>query len=103
MDRADPDQGTSWDDVLVLARLHRGGRARLDYTQNVRYKTLVAPYSPRAAPGAPVSAPIAWDELDDPSLRPDGFTIRTMPDRAAGRGDEFRAVLGEGQQLPPLD
>jgi bifunctional non-homologous end joining protein LigD len=162
----DPGQGTSWDDVLVLARLHRaalehlgvragvkvtgrrgihvwipvapgldyegtrtwteelsktigavvpgmvswkwdvsdrGGRARLDYTQNVRYKTLVAPYSPRAAPGAPVSAPIAWDELDDPSLRPDGFTIRTMPDRVAGRGDEFRAVLGEGQQLPPLD
>ena len=38
----------------------RGGLARLDYTQNVSNKTLVAPYSPRAAPGAPVSAPIAW-------------------------------------------
>jgi bifunctional non-homologous end joining protein LigD len=161
----DPGDGTSWDDVLVLARLHRtalehlglraavkvtgrrgihvwipvvaglsfhdtrtwaeqlsktigavvpelvswewdkrqrGGRARLDYTQNVHHKTLVAPYSPRAAPGAPVSAPIGWDELDDPSLRPDGFTIRTVPDRVAARGDEFRAVLGEGQQLPPL-
>ena len=161
----DPGDGTSWDDVLVLARLHRtalehvgvraaakvtgrrgihiwipvaagltfhdtrvwaeqlsktigavvpelvswewdkrerGGRARLDYTQNVHHKTLVAPYSPRAAPGAPVSAPIAWDELDDPSLRPDGFTIRTMLDRVARRGDEFAAALGEGQQLPPL-
>jgi len=81
----------------------RGGRARLDYTQNVHHKTLVAPYSPRAAPGAPVSAPIGWDELDDPSLRPDGFTIRTELDRVAARGDEFRAALGEGQQLPPLD
>jgi bifunctional non-homologous end joining protein LigD len=80
----------------------RGGRARLDYTQNVHHKTLVAPYSPRAAPGAPVSAPIGWDELDDPALRPDGFTIRTEPDRVAARGDEFRAALGEGQQLPPL-
>ena len=80
----------------------RGGRARLDYTQNVHHKTLVAPYSPRAAPGAPVSAPIGWDELDDPSLRPDGFTIRTEPDRVAARGDDFRAVLGEGQQLPPI-
>jgi len=161
----DPGDGTSWDDVLVLARLHRtalehvgvraaakvtgrrgihiwipvaagltfhdtrvwaeqlsktigavvpelvswewdkrerGGRARLDYTQNVHHKTLVAPYSPRAAPGAPVSAPIAWDELDDPSLRPDGFTIRTMLDRVARRGDEFAAALGEGQRLPPL-
>ena len=81
----------------------RGGRARLDYTQNVHHKTLVAPYSPRAAPGAPVSAPIGWDELDDPSLRPDGFTIRTELDRVAARGDEFRAALGEGQQLSPVD
>ena len=38
----------------------RHGLARLDYTQNVSNKTLVAPYSPRAAPAAPVSAPIAW-------------------------------------------
>jgi bifunctional non-homologous end joining protein LigD len=138
----DPGSATSWDDVLVLARLHRtaldhlgvraqpkltgrrgiqiwvpiargpgfdetrawaeqlsraigavvpdlvswkwdvrerAGLARLDYTQNVHNKTLVAPYSPRAAAGAPVSTPIEWDELDDPALRPDAFTIRTVP------------------------
>ena len=80
----------------------RQGLARLDYTQNVSNKTLVAPYSPRAAPGAPVSAPIEWTELDDPSLRPDGFTIRTVLDRVAERGDLFRTILGEGQDLPPL-
>ena len=80
----------------------RGGLARLDYTQNVHNKTLVAPYSPRAAPGAPVSAPIAWDELDDPDLEPDGITMETMPDRLAERGDLFAAVLGQGQPLPPL-
>ncbi len=80
----------------------RGGRARLDYTQNVRNKTLVAPYSPRPAPGAPVSAPIDWDELDDPSLRPDGITIRTVLDRLAQRGDPFRSVLAFGQKLPPI-
>ncbi|HEY2640709.1 MAG TPA: DNA polymerase ligase N-terminal domain-containing protein [Streptosporangiaceae bacterium] len=80
----------------------RQGLARLDYTQNVSNKTLVAPYSPRAAPGAPVSAPIDWAELDDPALRPGGFTIRNILARLADRGDSFRTVLGEGQDLPPL-
>jgi bifunctional non-homologous end joining protein LigD len=161
----DPGEATPWDDVLVLARLHRtalehlgvraaakltgrrgihiwipvadglsfhdtrtwtaqlskavgavvpelvswkwdrgdrGGRARLDYTQNVHHKTLVAPYSPRAAAGAPVSAPIGWDELDDPSLRPDGFTIRSELARVAERGNLFRTVLDRGQQLPEI-
>jgi bifunctional non-homologous end joining protein LigD len=80
----------------------RGGKARLDYTQNVSNKTLVAPYSPRAAPGAPVSAPIEWDELDDPSLRPDSFTIRDFPSRVAERGDPFLPVLTAPQVLPPI-
>jgi len=80
----------------------RQGRARLDYTQNVINKTLVAPYSPRPAAGAPVSAPIGWDDLDDPALRPDGITIRAVADRLAQRGDPFRAVLGPGQELPPI-
>ncbi len=80
----------------------RRGLARLDYTQNAINKTLVAPYSPRAAAGAPVSAPIEWDELDDPDLRPDGFTIRTIVPRIAKRGDLFRAVLDEHQVLPRL-
>ena len=161
----DPGPSTSWEDVLVLARLHRialrhlsvagapkltgrrgiqiwipiargptfdetrnwtkqlsravgaavpelvswewnvrdrGGKARLDYTQNVVNKTLVAPYSPRAAAGAPVSAPIDWDELDDPSLRPGSFTIRDFPGRVAERGDLFRTVLTARQVLPPI-
>jgi bifunctional non-homologous end joining protein LigD len=80
----------------------RGGRARLDYTQNAINKTLVAPYSPRPAPGAPVSAPIDWDELDDPDLTPDAFTIRGIISRIADRGDLFRYVLDHPQPLPPL-
>ena len=80
----------------------RGGRARLDYTQNVKNKTLVAPYSPRPAAGAPVSAPIDWEELDDPELRSDSFTIRTVLARLAERGDPFRSVLPPGQDLPPV-
>jgi bifunctional non-homologous end joining protein LigD len=80
----------------------RRGRARLDYTQNAVNKTLVAPYSPRPAPGAPVSAPITWQELDDPTLRPDRWTIRDVLDRIRVIGDPFRGVLEDEQVLPPL-
>jgi bifunctional non-homologous end joining protein LigD len=80
----------------------RGGLARLDYTQNIKNKTLVAPYSPRPDAGAPVSAPIDWDELDDPSLRPDGITIAAVSARLSERGDPFAVVLGPGQVLPPV-
>jgi bifunctional non-homologous end joining protein LigD len=80
----------------------RGGLARLDYTQNAINKTLVAPYSPRPAAGAPVSVPIGWDELDDPDLRPDRWTIRTVLDRLDERGDPFRVLLGAAQELPEI-
>ena len=81
----------------------RAGLARLDYTQNAINKTLVAPYSPRPAPGAPVSAPIEWDELDDPDLAPDGFTVRTIARRIAEKGDVFADVLRHPQLLPTLE
>jgi len=80
----------------------RKGRARLDYTQNQPIKTLVAPYSVRPAPGAPVSAPIAWDELDDPALRPDRWTIRTVVKRVAERGDLFAPAQTDAQELPTV-
>lgn len=80
----------------------RQGLARLDYTQNAINKTLVAPYSPRPAAGAPVSAPIDWDELEDPALRPDVFTIRSVIPRLTERGDLFAGVLRRDQTLPVL-
>ncbi len=80
----------------------RRGLARLDFTQNAVNKTLVAPYSPRASAGGPVSVPLEWDELDDPDLRPDRFTVHTVLDRIAKRGDPFRALLGVDQALPPI-
>ena len=84
------------------AKRARRGKARLDYTQNAINKTLVAPYSPRPSPGAPVSMPIAWDELDDPDLRPDRWTIRDVAARISERGDVFAPVLTDAQDLPPL-
>ncbi|MDQ3871729.1 MAG: ATP-dependent DNA ligase, partial [Chloroflexota bacterium] len=83
-------------------RNRRGGLARLDYTQNAINKTLVAPYAVRPAPDAPVSAPIAWEELDDAGLRSNRWTIRTVLDRVAERGDLFAPALELEQELPPL-
>jgi bifunctional non-homologous end joining protein LigD len=78
----------------------RTGRIRIDYTQNIIGKTLAAPYSLRPAPGAPVSTPITWEEVDDPALRPDGWNIRTIHERLARVGDLFAPVLEGGQDLP---
>jgi bifunctional non-homologous end joining protein LigD len=80
----------------------RGGRARLDYTQNAQNRTLVAPYSVRSSPIAAVATPIRWSELDDPNLRPDGWTIHTIIERIADVGDLSAPMAGTKQRLPPL-
>ena len=90
---------------LVSWEWHTGrrhGLARLDYTQNAINKTLVAPFSPRPAADAPVSTTLTWDELDDPELRPDRWTLRTLPERLAEVGDPMRPLLGRAQTLPAL-
>jgi bifunctional non-homologous end joining protein LigD len=83
-------------------KAERGGRARLDYTQNASNRTLVAPYAIRPRPGAPVSMPIRWEELDDPALRPDRWTLRTALARVAQVGDLFAPAQADPQVLPRL-
>jgi len=78
----------------------RTGKIRIDYTQNIINKTLAAPYSLRPARGAPVSTPIAWEELDDPRLRPDRWTIKSIARRVAEVGDLFLDALAGDQDLP---
>jgi bifunctional non-homologous end joining protein LigD len=84
------------------AKAKRGGKARLDFTQNAINKTLVAPFSVRPAPGAPVSVPIRWDELDDPELRSDRWTIDDIADRLEREGDPLAPLVGTQQRLPDL-
>jgi bifunctional non-homologous end joining protein LigD len=80
----------------------RGGKARLDYTQNAIIKTLVAPYAVRPVETAAVSAPITWEELDDPTLRPDAWDMRSIVGRVESVGDLFAGALDDPQVLPPL-
>jgi bifunctional non-homologous end joining protein LigD len=71
----------------------RGGRVYLDYLQNGRGKTIAAPYTVRPRPGAPVSTPLRWSEVNA-RLDPARFTIRNVPARARRlRADPLRPVL----------
>ncbi|TSK07435.1 MAG: DNA ligase D [Geobacter sp.] len=76
----------------------RQKRVYLDFLQNKPGQTLAAPYSIRPRPGAPVSAPLKWEEVK-PGLDPGQFTIRTMPGRLERMGDLFAGVLGPGIDL----
>ena len=69
----------------------RTGKVFLDYNQNVRGKTLVSVYSPRAAPEATVSCPLRWDELG--KVYPTDFTILNVPKRLAEVGDLWADIL----------
>ncbi|HEV8435093.1 MAG TPA: DNA ligase D [Thermoanaerobaculia bacterium] len=79
----------------------RRGRLYLDCMQNAYGKTMVAPYSLRGIDGAPVSAPLKWEEVTK-KLDPLKFNIRTMPDRYAKVGDLFEPALKKGAKLPEL-
>jgi bifunctional non-homologous end joining protein LigD len=79
----------------------RKGRLYLDCMQNGYGKTVVAPYSPRAIDGAPVSAPLKWSEINK-KLDPLKYNIRTMPERLAKVGDLFAAVFENKAKLPKL-
>ena len=80
----------------------RGTRVFADYAQNSRGRTTVAPYSVRPKPGAPVAAPLRWADLDDPALRPDRWTIETMPARIEEVGDLVGPMLTCRQTLPEV-
>ena len=80
--------------IATVARLpaQREGKVYVDFLQNGHGRLIVAPLCVRPLPGAPVSAPLAWDEVDE-GLSIADYTIRTVPERMAARGDPMREVL----------
>ncbi len=92
---AEPDRLTT-----VKSREARRGRVLVDYAQNGLGKSYAAPYSVRATAGATVSAPLTREEVAAGRVRPDDFTMMTMPARVKALGDLF-APLQAGQTLPP--
>jgi DNA ligase D len=78
----------------------RGERIFVDYNQNARDRTIASAYSVRPKPGAPVSAPVTWDELTE--VAPEDFTVATVPARFAAVGDLHGSIDDVSHSLQPL-
>jgi bifunctional non-homologous end joining protein LigD len=79
----------------------RKGKVYIDYLQLGQGKTIAAPFAVRPQPGAPVSAPLKWNELRS-DLDPRKFNIKTMPPRMKRLGeDPFLGALTDQQEIEP--
>ena len=78
----------------------REGRILVDTARNTYGQTVVAPYAVRALPGAPVATPLTWDEVEDPELTPQSWTMTTMPERLASKGDPWADISSHAGTLP---
>jgi DNA ligase D len=89
-------------DLITAAwwKEERGRRVFLDYNQNAPHKTVFGAWSVRARPGAQVSAPLSWDEVDE--IHPDELTIASVPERLSRLGDPWEGMNDRPQSLEPL-
>ena len=79
------------------AKRARRGRIYIDYLRNSRGATAIGAYSPRARPGAPVSTPLFWEEVEE-GVRPQSFTVSTVPERLAALNKDPWAEIGKLRQ-----
>jgi bifunctional non-homologous end joining protein LigD len=82
-----------------FSKVDRGGRILVDTGRNGYSATFAAAYTVRARPGAPVSAPCTWEELERAEVGPRSFTLRTMPERLERVGDLWGELLKRKRSL----
>ncbi len=89
-------------DLMTAAwwKEERGRRVFVDFNQNAPHKTIFGAWSVRARPGAQVSTPFRWDELD--TIVPDELTIATVPPRLRLQADPWATMSDDRQSLDPL-
>lgn len=83
--------------TMEWAVIKRTGKIFIDYNMNVRGKTLNVAYSPRGVPGAPVSMPLTWEELE--AAEPMDFTMQNVLPRLERTGDRWHDALSAKQSL----
>jgi DNA ligase D len=79
----------------------RGRRVFIDFNQNAPHKTVFGAWCVRARPGAQVSTPFHWDELDE-AFHPDRLTIPVVIERVARDGDPWAGMYAQLQSIDPL-
>lgn len=79
----------------------RGGRIFVDVLRNRYAQHAVPPYAVRPRPGAPVAAPLHWEELDDARLKAYRWTIATLPARLEADGDAWHGMSGRARAVGP--
>jgi len=85
--------------IANMSKHKRSGKIYVDYLRNARGATAIAAFSTRARAGAPVSLPLAWDELSA-DIRSDHFTIANVPARLQGlKEDPWRNYFIVKQRL----
>ena len=82
-----------------FSKVDRRGRIYVDTGRNGFSATFAAPYTVRARPHAPVSAPCTWEEIERGEVKPDSFTLKNMPARVAEMGDLWADMRRRGRSL----
>lgn len=85
--------------TLEFKKIDRAGRILVDTGRNDYSATFAAAYTVRAKPGAPVSAPCTWEEVESGEAEPRSFTLRNMEQRVARIGDAWADLLQTKRSL----